>query len=875
MSDWDLAIAQCCQAPLQTPGHIQPFGSLLATDENLEYITHVSANLLLMLGMTATQEDVTSLLGQDLQAVLSEELIHYLRGACGLPWIQTQRERIGVHDIQGQNFDISVHFNGQRTLIELEPLPKVWERPTTLVTRIKSLLQGLENSKTLLHMATQELRNSTGFDHVMAYQFLHDGSGEVVAEARSTDRSSFLGLRFPATDIPDLSRSLLLKTSFRVIPDIDAPPVPLLAWDGDEDPLDLSLVQIRGASTIHTQHYLRGMGIQSSMTLAITVEEQLWGLFTFHHSQSKLLSPEFRAVLEFSGMLLSLHLQQTIVAEQFDTRKQAATVLAQTFAQVEQPTSETNKREKALNQSWEMLVIKAQPQLCHLLGADGLVFVVNQEILASYGQFPPKPSILALINHPSSKEKIQSEMGIMTVESFKDWEHLATESTPEGLPRAMDWGDSAGGGFFSVKYYDNHYFVFFRNGLSSEVKWAGNPHQQKVVPTDGELKFSPQRSFDVYQETVQGRCRAWSSHDLAVILEVKAELQNQVSLFVQQQQELLIAELKHRVKNILAMIRSVARQTSRSKTSITEYIDMLEQRIAALGLAHELLSHTGQEWLNLQDILKTELRPYLADESERGPQVRLIGPEVKLSSQFIPTFILVIHELVSNAVKYGALSVPGGQVTVTWYAVNGGAKIHWKEANGPKVEPPQERGFGCDLIERAIAYEFDGETNLRFLPRGVEADFWLPQDLVDWVLLPSLPQNKKSVQQEMKTVNVQSSWGASLVVEDNMLIAIELENTLKDLGFHPVDSAPSVARAMKLLNQKQYRVCWLDIDLKKETSFALAYELQKRQTPFAFTTGYDSKHPIPDDLKSVILLKKPFNFQKLLDNIEQLIGNSK
>ncbi|GEM_PF-5716054 len=99
---------------------------------------------------------------------------------------------------------------------------------------------------------------------------------------------------------------------------------------------------------------------------------------------------------------------------------------------------------------------------------------------------------------------------------------------------------------------------------------------------------------------------------------------------------------------------------------------MLEQRIAALGLAHELLTHTGTEWPCVQDILKIELRPYLAHESEGGPRVRLIGPEVRLSSQFIPTFILVIHELVSNAVKYGALSVPGGQVTVTWYPVNGG-----------------------------------------------------------------------------------------------------------------------------------------------------------------------------------------------------------
>jgi len=262
-------------------------------------------------------------------------------------------------------------------------------------------------------------------------------------------------------------------------------------------------------------------------------------------------------------MLLSLHLQQTIAAEHFYTRKQAATVLAQTFGRVEQVASETNKREKALKQSWEMLVIKTQPQLCQLLGADGLAFVVNQKVLASYGQVPPKPSILALINHPSSKEEIDSETGIMTVESFKNWQQLTTESTREGLPSATDWGDSAGGGFFSIQYHGNHYFAFFRNPLSSEVKWARNPDQQELIPTDGELQFSPQRSLDVYRENIRGRCRAWSRNDLAIILGVKAELQNQVTLFVQQQQDLLIAELKHRVKNILAMI-PLSRSTNES-----------------------------------------------------------------------------------------------------------------------------------------------------------------------------------------------------------------------------------------------------------------------------------------------------------------------
>lgn len=877
-SPWNRAIAQCCQEPVHIPGYIQPFGALLATDENLEQITHVSGNLAVMLGMTEEQGDVTSFLGQDLYTLLSEDLIHSLRGAFGLPWIQTQRERIGIHNIQGKDFDVSVHFNGHRSLIELEPLSASRGHPTVLVTRMKSLLQSLQNSDMLLKGLAEELRNGTGFDRVMVYKFLPDGSGEVVAEARSTDMDSLLDLRFPATDVPDSSRSLLLKTSVRVIPDIDATLVQLLALDPDEDPLDLSLAQMRGASTIHTQNYLRGMDVQSSITLAIIIEEQLWGLFVLHHTQPKLLSPEFRTMLEYCGVLFSLHLQQTITAQNFFTRKQAAEVLAHIFTQPE-PVTTTIKREKNLNQSWEMLVVRSQPQLSNLLRADGLAFVVNQKVLASYGQVPPESSIMALINHPPFNEYVKSESGLVAFDSFEGLDLSPTPATPEEVPLPLDWGDSAGGGFFSLKYFENHYFVFFRNDLVSEVTWAGNPHQQEIIPTetdkdtdtDTELQFSPQRSFEAYQEIVRGKCRPWTSNDLAVIQEVKSELHNQVGLFLQQQQNLLIAELKHRVKNTLALIRSVVRQTSRSKTSIAKYISVLEQRIAALGLAHELLSHTGTEWPNLQDIFTIELRPFLVDEFDRGKQVQLNGPEVKLSSNFIPTFILVIHELVSNAVKYGALSVPDGKVMVNWQQVNGGASIHWREANGPRVSSPQERGFGCELLERAIPYEFGGEATLRFLPTGVEVDFWLPQDLLEWVSHTPVPQRYDLIPQVKKTVDADLDKGASLILEDSMLVAMELEQTLKGLGFDQVDSAPNVARALELLEQNQYRICWLDIDLKHETSFALAYELQERQIPFVFTTGYDSKFTLPDDLKSVTLLKKPLSLAKMFDTINKML----
>ncbi|NEP63421.1 MAG: response regulator [Symploca sp. SIO2G7] len=189
----------------------------------------------------------------------------------------------------------------------------------------------------------------------------------------------------------------------------------------------------------------------------------------------------------------------------------------------------------------------------------------------------------------------------------------------------------------------------------------------------------------------------------------------------------------------------------------------------------------------------------------------------------------------------------------------------------PIVKSPKQRGFGCELIERAIPYEFDGEASLYFVSAGVEADFWIPSNLVQWGEIPDTLQEETSVKNAASTAVANEDIGAALVVEDNMLIAMEMECSLKTMGFKTVDSAPSVTRALKLLNSHHYRICFLDIDLKKETSFEIAYELVARQVPFVFTSGYDSKYPIPKNLKSMILIKKPVDSEKLKDVVENIL----
>ncbi|MEM9213819.1 MAG: HWE histidine kinase domain-containing protein [Cyanobacteria bacterium P01_F01_bin.150] len=902
---WDSAIAKCCQEPIHTPGTIQSFGALIVTDLALDIITHVSANLTQMLGIdmsSQTLDDTEAdksveqsaidegkasihsqhwgsteeILGRSLNTVLPPELTHELANVCGLPWISTQREQIGVYGINGQSFHICVHVQGNRTLIEIEPLQDTVERSQTLVSRIKALLQSDRDMQMVLTHCAEELRNATGFDRIMVYQFLEDGAGEVIAEARSNEIESFLHLRFPATDIPDSARQIFRKIAVRPIPDLNTPLVPLIAWNKTEAPLDLSRVSLRGATVVHTQEYLPNMGIASSMALAITIEGKLWGLFAFHHRQPKLLSPQFRSVVELSGLLISLYIQQKLTEADFRCQQDASRLLSQMFAQ-----------QVKADGDWQALIVNAMPQICDLLSSNGLAFIMNGQVLATHGDVPEPLILLTLIEQTDA----QGDKYGWAIDSLPKLKHS------HKIPN-VDWQRIAGALFLPIEFNGSHYLVFFRNERICEVIWAGNPNEQQLVQRKNitGVQMRPQRSFNAYKQLVSGYCRPWSRQDRALVQELGNALENQV--FSQERQSLLIAELKHRVKNILALINSVAHQTRRSSQSIDQYVQVLERRISSLAMAHELVTRRELSWPRLQDLFELELHPYLRSEWEDAKdgagnsncssiQVNLTGPEVVLNSSFVPTFILVIHELVSNAVKYGALSVPEGQLTIQWFKDRGGLTLLWREANGPRVAPPDmdRRGFGSELIKRAIPYEFDGEANLCFAPSGLEVNFWLPQKLVRWELrnLSSTDAAQSKLDKPEDQGNVVSSQtlanvdqGEVLLVEDNMLIAIEMETLLRKFGFSTVDSVPTVDRAMKLLHRdkKTYRFCLLDINLKTETSFAIAYHLIQTKTRLAFVSGYSSKHSIPDDLRDISLLKKPVDFSKLVAMLQTVLAEA-
>ena len=189
----------------------------------------------------------------------------------------------------------------------------------------------------------------------------------------------------------------------------------------------------------------------------------------------------------------------------------------------------------------------------------------------------------------------------------------------------------------------------------------------------------------------------------------------------EERQRILVAELNHRVKNTLAIVQSLAMQTHRTTENPVAFIQALDARVRALAKAHDLLTENSWEGAMLKDVIGRTLEPYAA-ERIADRRIEIAGPPVRLDAQAAVVLNMAFHELVTNAAKYGALSAPGGAVTVSWTIDRKSdpeaIDIVWAETGGPPVAAPSKRGFGSHVLEAGLAHELDGKVTMDFWPEG-------------------------------------------------------------------------------------------------------------------------------------------------------------
>ncbi|MBA2587829.1 MAG: GAF domain-containing protein, partial [Alphaproteobacteria bacterium] len=272
-------LTNCEREPIHVLGNIQPFGFLIAVTADW-MIARASANLQAYAGLAPG-----AALGRPLIEIFSEKAVHAIRNRVTLLRGVDAVELLFSLSLTpgGAPFDVAVHFSGPLVVIEAEPAVVEEMEASAMVRAMVARVGQADSFAAFLREGARQVRALTGFDRVKVYRFDEQGSGEVVAEALKPGVDSFLGMHYPASDIPPQARKLYLRNIFRVISDIHSVPVQVApALDAKGQPLDLSLSVLRAVSPIHIE-YLKNMGVDASLSISIIADGKLWGLFACHH----------------------------------------------------------------------------------------------------------------------------------------------------------------------------------------------------------------------------------------------------------------------------------------------------------------------------------------------------------------------------------------------------------------------------------------------------------------------------------------------------------------------------------------------------------------------------------------------------------------
>lgn len=846
-------LTNCDREPIHILGAIQPIGFLLALSPEM-VIERASANVAEFLG--AGPE---ALIGKPLAGFLSPEAVHGLRNRVALIAGNDGVERIFGCELRSDlsRFDIALHVSGGRIVVECEPATGEHGDATNTVRAMVARIDRARTFADFLNEGARLIRAYTGYDRVMVYRFAADGSGEVAAESCRSSIGSFKGLHYPATDIPAQARALYLRNLLRVITDVNAKPVPIVPErDAAGQPLDLSLSILRSVSPIHIE-YLKNMGVAASMSISIIVDDRLWGLFACHHYAP--LSPSFerRSVCELFAQMFSMRLESRERKETVEFERRARDIADQLLGAVASDETLLN------DPDWlgEILV--------NAIPADGVGVWINGSYAFS-GETPKAEEFRRII----------SVLGDMS-----DGRVVATDHIASIVPGAEQFaGKAAGMLAIPISRAARDYVVLFRQEILRSVRWGGDPHKPVEYGPNGP-RLTPRESFAEWKELVEGHSRPFSASEIrvaetlrATLIEVVLRMADEATVQRQQaneRQELLIAELNHRVRNILGVIRGLIRQSKPHDNSIESFVKLVDGRIHALARAHNQI--TDDHWgpAPIQALIDAEAAAFLADQPDR---IKSTGGFVLLNPQAYSTMALVIHELVTNSAKYGSLSGTG-TVEIGWKRDGAGdLLLEWQELGGPPVTPPLRKGFGTTIIDRSVPYDLGGEASITYAPEGVRAHFRIPARHVseshgDRTPVIKFPRPAPGhpvapPKQVLVGENV-------LLVEDSLIIALDAEDVLGRLGADGVVTASTVAGALEAIERSEPSLAMLDINLGDSTSFPIADLLADRGIPFLFASGYGEQATLPERHHARTVLQKPYTLENVARTLDLLVRQSR
>ncbi|WP_269205294.1 SpoIIE family protein phosphatase [Motilibacter aurantiacus] len=520
-------MSNCEREPIHIPGSVQPRGALLVLTEPELEVVQASASAAALLG-----RELDELLGAPLAVALGPDAageVTRFASTFGDVRDRNPLELTLRRDGRPLGVDAILHRvpldpTGARTgsllVVELEPAygPRPFSFPNTYQA-VRGAVAELNRAGTLQELydvTAREVKALTGFDRVMIYRYDADYNGEVVAEEREEHLEPFLGLHYPASDVPRQARELYEKNWIRLIDDVGYVPSPVVPTDNPLTgwPLDLTYASLRSVSPIHVE-YLRNMGVRASMSISLLRSDRLWGLIACHHYSGPHAPPYgVRAAAEFLGSTLSLRL----VDRAQDEELQAALAARSTMAAL---TRSTLDEDVPLARS-----LLAGPTLLDLVPAAGVVVALGGDV-QSAGRVPPPDVVERVV-------RWACDMGRDVVST----EEL---SAVPGLDVPVETAC----GVLAVPLPDGQSVLWFRDETARSVDWGGDPHTKlRVHVEDDRMRLSPRRSFARWREVVHGRSEPWTAEQLQLAAQLRATVVE--ALWARSRRQLRAAETLQR-----------------------------------------------------------------------------------------------------------------------------------------------------------------------------------------------------------------------------------------------------------------------------------------------------------------------------------------
>jgi chemotaxis family two-component system sensor kinase Cph1 len=492
-------LTNCDKEPIHIPGSIQPHGVLLALKEPELTILQVSDNTFNFIGFYPEE-----LLNQPLSKLLESEQLDFLNDCLNQEDLQVVNpiELTIKSGNQNRIFDGIIHRNAGVLTLELEPAFKEKSHDFFkfyhLIKLTLSKIQGAKTITEVSNILVQEIKKITGFDKVMMYRFDENWNGSVIAEAKQEYLTSYLGLHYPASDIPKQAIQLYTQNWLRLIPDADYQPSRLVPINNSltNEPLNLSNSVLRSVSPLHIE-YLHNMGVVASMSISIIKNKKLWGLIACHHQKPKYVPYEIRNACELLGQMTSLEMAAKEDNEDSEYKIYLKSVLTKL---IEYMSAEEDFIDG---------LMKQKPNLLNLVNAQGAVVCFDGEYHL-LGKTPEKQELQNLVDwiHKNQQKEI-----------------FYTDCLSKVYPEAEKFKDIASGLMaLSISKSQKNCILWFRPEVIHTVNWGGNPNKPVEVTSNGSLCLSPRKSFELWKETVKLTSNPWKSCEVESALELRSSI---------------------------------------------------------------------------------------------------------------------------------------------------------------------------------------------------------------------------------------------------------------------------------------------------------------------------------------------------------------